>query len=85
MKLAWTSCVAVAWGNFTAEGNLFPKKVRELLKHADESVQKVRALAQGELHVGYLHVPLANACSTSHSPARWKRSGSASAAPQWET
>jgi hypothetical protein len=41
MKLAWTSCVAVrAWGNFTAGRNLFPKKVRELLKHAGESVQK---------------------------------------------
>jgi DNA-binding transcriptional LysR family regulator len=33
---------------FTAEGKLFLKEVRELLKHADESVQKVRALARGE-------------------------------------
>src|SRR6267143_1901981 len=40
----------------TAEGKLFLEEVRELLKRADESVEKVRALARGEygeLHVGY--------------------------------
>jgi DNA-binding transcriptional LysR family regulator len=41
----------------TAEGKLFLEEVRELLKHADEAVEKVRALARGEygeLHVGYV-------------------------------
>src|SRR5213082_56494 len=40
----------------TAEGKLFLEEVRELLKRAEESVEKVRALARGEygeLHVGY--------------------------------
>jgi len=40
----------------TAEGKLFLEEVRDLLKRADESVEKVRALARGEygeLHVGY--------------------------------
>ena len=32
----------------TAEGKLFLEEVRELLKRADESVEKVRALARGE-------------------------------------
>jgi DNA-binding transcriptional LysR family regulator len=44
----------------TAEGKLFLEEVRELLKHADESVEKVRALARGqygELHIGYAPVP----------------------------
>src|SRR6266853_5601850 len=44
----------------TAEGKLFLDEVRELLKRADESVEKVRALARGkygELHVGYAPVP----------------------------
>jgi len=44
----------------TAEGKLFLDEVRELLKHADESVEKVRALARGqygELHVGYAPTP----------------------------
>ena len=44
----------------TAEGKLFLEEVRELLKRADESVEKVRALARGEygeLHVGYVQVP----------------------------
>jgi len=44
----------------TAEGKLFLEEVRELLKHADESVEKVRALARGEygeLHLGYAPVP----------------------------
>jgi DNA-binding transcriptional LysR family regulator len=44
----------------TAEGKLFLGEVRELLKHADESVEKVRALARGEygeLHIGYAPVP----------------------------
>src|SRR5256885_1798288 len=39
----------------TAEGKLFLDEARELLKRADESVEKVRALARGEsgeLHVG---------------------------------
>jgi len=33
----------------TAEGKLFLEEVRELLKRADESVEKVRALARGEI------------------------------------
>jgi DNA-binding transcriptional LysR family regulator len=40
----------------TTEGKFFLGEVRELLKHADESVNKVRGLARGhygELHVGY--------------------------------
>src|SRR5215813_11937277 len=40
----------------TAEGKLFLQEARELLKRADESVEKVRALARGEygeLRVGY--------------------------------
>jgi DNA-binding transcriptional LysR family regulator len=44
----------------TAEGKLFLKEVRELLKHADESVERVRALARGqygELHIGYAPSP----------------------------
>ena len=44
----------------TAEGKLFLEEVRELLKRANESVEKVRALARGEygeLHVGYAPVP----------------------------
>jgi len=44
----------------TAEGKLFLKEVRDLLNRADESVEKVRALARGEygeLHVGYAPVP----------------------------
>src|SRR5262245_35485443 len=44
----------------TAEGKLFLEEARELLKRANESVEKVRALARGEygeLHVGYSSVP----------------------------
>ena len=44
----------------TAEGKLFLEEVRGLLKRADESVEKVRALARGEygeLHIGYVQVP----------------------------
>jgi LysR family transcriptional regulator, benzoate and cis,cis-muconate-responsive activator of ben and cat genes len=44
----------------TAEGKLFLEEVRGLLKHADESVERVRALARGEygeLHIGYAPVP----------------------------
>ena len=44
----------------TAEGRLFMEEARQLLKRADESVEKVRALARGEygeLHVGYASVP----------------------------
>lgn len=46
----------------TAEGKLFLEEVRELLKHADVSVEKVRALARGqygELHIGFAAVPTA--------------------------
>jgi len=44
----------------TAEGKLFLEEVRELLKRADESVEKVRALARGEygeLPIGYAPSP----------------------------
>jgi DNA-binding transcriptional LysR family regulator len=44
----------------TAEGKLFLEEVRELLKRANESVEKVRALARGEygeLHIGYAPSP----------------------------
>jgi DNA-binding transcriptional LysR family regulator len=44
----------------TAEGKLFLDEVRDLLKRADESVDRVRALARGEygeLHVGYAPSP----------------------------
>jgi DNA-binding transcriptional LysR family regulator len=44
----------------TAEGKLFLEEVRELLKRADGSVEKVRALARGEygeLHIGYAPSP----------------------------
>ena len=44
----------------TAEGRLFLEETRELLKRADESVARVRALARGEygeLHVGYAPSP----------------------------
>ena len=46
----------------TAEGKLFLEEVRELLKHADVSVERVRALARGqygELHIGFAAVPTA--------------------------
>ena len=51
----------------TAEGKLFLEEARELLKRADESVEKVRALARGEygeLHVGYATVPTAEILPT---------------------
>ena len=44
----------------TAEGKLFLEEARELLKRAEESVEKVRALARGqygELHIGYAPSP----------------------------
>jgi DNA-binding transcriptional LysR family regulator len=44
----------------TAEGKLFLNLARDLLKHADESVEQVRSLARGhygELHVGYAASP----------------------------
>lgn len=44
----------------TAEGKLFLEEVRKLLRNADESVEKVRALARGEfgeLHIGYAPSP----------------------------
>jgi DNA-binding transcriptional LysR family regulator len=46
----------------TAEGKLFLEEARELLRRADESVEKVRAVARGEygaLHVGYAPAPTA--------------------------
>src|SRR4030095_8518011 len=44
----------------TAEGKLFLEEVRELLRRAEDSVEKVRALARGEygeLRVGYAPTP----------------------------
>lgn len=44
----------------TAEGKLFLEEVRGLLKQAEASVAKVRALARGEdgeLHIGYAPLP----------------------------
>jgi DNA-binding transcriptional LysR family regulator len=44
----------------TAEGKLFLEEARELLRRADESLKKVRALARGEygeLHIGYSPTP----------------------------
>ena len=44
----------------TAEGKLFLEEALEVLKRADESVKRVRALARGEygeLHVGYAPAP----------------------------
>ena len=46
----------------TTEGKLFLKGTREMLKRADELVEKVRAVARGEygeLHVGYASIPTA--------------------------
>ena len=46
--------------SLTAEGKLFLEEVRELLKRADESVERVRALVRGEygeLQVGYSVTP----------------------------
>ena len=46
--------------SLTAEGKLFLEEARELLKRADESVERVRALARGEygeLQVGYSATP----------------------------
>src|ERR1700677_2727700 len=46
----------------TAEGKLFLNEVRDLLKQADEAVEKARALAggeYGELHIGYARSPTA--------------------------
>src|ERR1700756_2609708 len=40
----------------TAEGKLFLEEARQIIARADESVNKVRALARGEygeLHIGY--------------------------------
>ena len=41
----------------TAEGKLFLEEVRELLRRADEAVEKVRALTRGE--IGELHIDYA--------------------------
>ena len=52
----------------TAEGKLFLEEVHELLKRAECSVAKVRALARGEygeLHVGY--APVIEIISTSET------------------
>jgi len=46
----------------TREGQVFLEEIRELLKGAEASVKKVRALARGEngeLHVGYVATPTA--------------------------
>ena len=46
----------------TAEGKLFLEEAREILKRADEAIEKVRALARGqygELHIGYSAMPTA--------------------------
>src|SRR5258707_13870047 len=53
----------------TAEGRLFLEEVRELLKRADESVEKVPALGRGEygeLHIGYAPSPTVEIL-----PRRW--------------
>jgi DNA-binding transcriptional LysR family regulator len=44
----------------TAEGKLFLEEVKDILTRADESIEKVRALARGEygeIHVGYAPTP----------------------------
>ena len=44
----------------TAEGKLFLEEVKDILMRADESIEKVRALARGEygeIHVGYAPTP----------------------------
>jgi DNA-binding transcriptional LysR family regulator len=44
----------------TAEGNLLLEEARKLMTHAEETVEKVRALARGEfgeLHIGYAPSP----------------------------
>lgn len=43
-----------------AEGKLYSDEVRDLLKRADDAIEKVRALARGhygELHIGYSPSP----------------------------
>ena len=53
--------------SLTAEGKLFLEEARELLKRADESVERVRALARGEygeLQVGYSATPSWEYCQT---------------------
>src|SRR2546425_858944 len=52
----------------TAEGKLFLDEVRELLKRADESVEKVRALARGE--DGTLHRILDRVFAAVHAKPR---------------
>src|SRR5438105_1846361 len=57
----------------TAEGKLFLDEVRELLRRADESVEKVRALARGEygeLHVGYAPSPTVEICRRRLQPLK---------------
>ena len=52
----------------TAEGRLFLEEARGLLKTADESIEKVRALTRGqygELHVGYSALPTVELLPTS--------------------
>src|SRR5688572_27870644 len=50
----------------TAEGKLYLEQVRDLLRRADEAVEKVRALARGDF--GELHVGCAPSPSTEILP-----------------
>jgi len=50
----------------TAEGKLFLEEARDLLKRADEAVEKVRALARG--HYGDLHIGYASALTVELVP-----------------
>ncbi len=68
----------------TAEGKLFLEEVRELLRRADESVEKVRALARGEfgeLHVGYAPAPSVEILPPTLAAFRFPRFGRQAAAP----
>ena len=56
--------------SLTAEGKLFLEEARELLKRADESVERVRALVRGEygeLQVGYSVTPSFDTRSNAHT------------------
>jgi len=60
MSSAWTAEAQPTRRHTHGRGKLFLEEVRELLKRADESVEKVRALARGEhgeLRVGYAPTP----------------------------
>jgi DNA-binding transcriptional LysR family regulator len=57
----------------TAEGKLFLEEARKLLRRADESVEKVRALARGEygeLRIGYAAVLTADIMPPALAPFR---------------